>query len=55
MSVTDELLRNTEAYASSFSRGDLPMPPAKHVPSSPAWTPGSTPTACSGCRRATPT
>lgn len=31
MSVTNELLRNSEAYASSFSRGDLPMPPAKHV------------------------
>jgi carbonic anhydrase len=30
MSVTDELLRNNEAYASSFTHGDLPLPPAKH-------------------------
>ncbi len=31
MSVTDELLRNAEAYASSFDRHHLPMPPARHV------------------------
>src|SRR6476620_11446449 len=31
MSITDELLRNSEAYAASFDRGDLPMPPAKRV------------------------
>ena len=29
MSVTDELLRNNEAYASGFGKGDLPLPPAK--------------------------
>jgi carbonic anhydrase len=29
MSVTDELLQNNDAYARSFSSGDLPMPPAK--------------------------
>jgi carbonic anhydrase len=29
MSVTDELLRNNEAYAESFEKGDLPLPPAK--------------------------
>ena len=29
MSVTDELLRNNEAYASTFDKGDLPLPPAK--------------------------
>ncbi|MGH9205307.1 MAG: beta-class carbonic anhydrase [Acidimicrobiales bacterium] len=29
MSVTDELLKNNKAYASSFDKGDLPMPPAK--------------------------
>jgi carbonic anhydrase len=29
MTVTDELLSNNEAYAGSFSKGDLPMPPAK--------------------------
>lgn len=31
MSVTDELVRNNEAYSRSFTKGDLPMPPAKHV------------------------
>ena len=31
MSVTDELLRNNEAYAESFEKGDLPLPPAKGV------------------------
>lgn len=30
MSVTDELLRNNEAYAAGFS-GPLPLPPAKQV------------------------
>ena len=30
MSVTDELLKNNEAYASSFT-GPLPLPPSKHV------------------------
>jgi carbonic anhydrase len=29
MSVTDELIRNNESYASGFTKGDLPMPPAK--------------------------
>jgi carbonic anhydrase len=31
MSSTDELLRNNEAYASSFDKADLPLPPAKKV------------------------
>ena len=31
MSVTDELLRNNEAYAVSFEKGDLPLPPARGV------------------------
>jgi carbonic anhydrase len=31
MSVTDDLLRNNEAYAKSFDKGDLPLPPAKKV------------------------
>ncbi|HEV2035610.1 MAG TPA: carbonic anhydrase [Candidatus Dormibacteraeota bacterium] len=31
MSVTDQLLRNNETYAKSFTKGDLPLPPAKHV------------------------
>src|SRR5690349_8150118 len=31
MSVTDDLLRNNEAYAENFDKGDLPLPPAKKV------------------------
>jgi len=31
MSVTDELLRNNDAYARSFDKGSLPLPPAKHL------------------------
>jgi carbonic anhydrase len=31
VSVTDELLQNADNYAASFDRGDLPLPPAKHV------------------------
>src|SRR6476620_11553292 len=31
MTVTDELLTNAEQYASTFAKGDLPLPPGKHV------------------------
>jgi len=31
MSTTDELLRNAQAYADSFDKGDLPMPPARKL------------------------
>jgi carbonic anhydrase len=31
MSVTQELLHNNEAYAESFEKGDLPLPPARGV------------------------
>ena len=31
MSVTDELVCNNQTYAGSFKKGDLPLPPAKHV------------------------
>ncbi|MCW2502536.1 MAG: Carbonic anhydrase-related protein [Actinomycetia bacterium] len=31
MSVTDELLASAERYASSFDKGDLPLPPARQV------------------------
>jgi carbonic anhydrase len=31
MSVTDELVRNAEAYAQGFDKGDLPMPPGRKV------------------------
>lgn len=31
MSVTDELVKNNEGYAASFTKGDLPMPPGKQT------------------------
>jgi carbonic anhydrase len=31
MSVTGELLQNNEAYAETFEKGDLPLPPARGV------------------------
>ena len=31
MTATDDLLRNAEAYAASFDKGDLPLPPGKKV------------------------
>ncbi|HEY8451344.1 MAG: carbonic anhydrase [Micromonosporaceae bacterium] len=31
MSITDELLTNAEAYARNFTKGDLPLPPARKV------------------------
>jgi len=31
MSVTDELVHNNDSYVRSFKKGDLPLPPAKHV------------------------
>ncbi|HSP10683.1 MAG TPA: carbonic anhydrase [Candidatus Dormibacteraeota bacterium] len=31
MSVTDELVQNNEAYSRSFTKGNLPVPPAKHL------------------------
>ena len=31
MSVTDELVANAATYAKTFSKGDLPMPPARNV------------------------
>jgi carbonic anhydrase len=31
MSVTEELLQNNAAYAESFQKGDLPLPPARGV------------------------
>ena len=31
MTVTDEFLTNNDAYAAEFTKGDLPLPPAKQV------------------------
>jgi carbonic anhydrase len=31
MSVTDELLANNDAFAATFDKGDLPLPPGKKV------------------------
>jgi carbonic anhydrase len=31
MSATEQLLKNAEAYAAGFDKGDLPMPPGRQV------------------------
>lgn len=31
MSITDQVIRNNESYARSFTEGKLPLPPAKHL------------------------
>jgi carbonic anhydrase len=31
MSTTDELLANARSYADSFDKGDLPLPPGRHI------------------------
>jgi hypothetical protein len=31
MTITDQFLANNEAYAASFDKGGLPMPPGKRV------------------------
>ena len=31
MSTTDELLESAEAYAASFTKGDLPLPPGRKI------------------------
>jgi carbonic anhydrase len=31
MTVTDELLSNNDAYVAAFDKGNLPLPPGKHV------------------------
>ena len=31
MTITDELLRNSQRYAETFDKGELPLPPAKHI------------------------
>ena len=31
MSETDTFLQNNEAYAASFEKGDLPLPPGRKV------------------------
>lgn len=31
MTVTEELLKNNEAYARNFTKGSLPMPPGKRI------------------------
>lgn len=31
MTVTDELLANADKYTAAFDKGDLPLPPAKHI------------------------
>ena len=31
MTVTDDLIQANEQFAQTFDKGDLPMPPARHV------------------------
>ena len=31
MSITDDLLENARQYTASFDKGDLPLPPARHI------------------------
>src|ERR687893_200979 len=31
MSATDDLLKNNEAYAGGFDKGDVPLPPARKL------------------------
>ena len=31
MSVTDDLLENAKAYAATFDKGDLPLPPGRKI------------------------
>ena len=31
MAIVDEFLKANDAYAADFTRGDLPLPPARHV------------------------
>ena len=38
MSATDGLVANNASYVAGFTKGSLPLPPAKKVPSWLAWT-----------------
>ena len=42
MTLTDDLLKNNEASAASFSMGDSRCPRPRRLPWWRAWTPGST-------------
>ena len=55
MSVTDELLANNEAYAASFDKGDLPLPPGRKIAIVACMDARLNPTVRSGSKRATPT
>ena len=55
MSITDELLKNNEAYVASFDKGDLPLPPAKKVAVVACMDARLNPYGALGLRRATPT
>ncbi len=55
MTVTDEFLTNNDSYAAEFTKGDLPLPPAKHVAVLACMDARLDPARCSGSKRATPT
>ena len=55
MSATDELLIANQEYARTFDRGELPMPPARHLAIVTCMDARILPSRASGSRRATPT
>jgi hypothetical protein len=56
MSIRDEVLEANDRYAASFGdKGQLAQPRPDSSPSSPVWTPASTPRPTPVFTRATPT
>ena len=55
MTVTDELLKNNEAYAASFDKGALAMPPGKRVAIVACMDARLNVYGCWGSKRAMPT
>ena len=55
MSSTDAFVANSESYAASFDKGDLPLSPAKGTAVVACMTPGFTLTASSGSPKVTHT
>ena len=55
MSSTDTFVANSERYAATFDKGDLPMPPASHVAVVACMDARLNPYGVLGLPRATPT
>ena len=54
MSVVDEFRKANDAYASTFQKGHLPMPPARHVAVLTAWMHACFPPASWASKKETP-